>query len=534
VATKQQSQRASGILMHPTSLPGRGGIGSLGEQAKAFIDGLANSDQQVWQLLPMVPTGHGESPYSGTSAFGGEPMLIDIDTLVSKGWLDGAALAAYEPFSTDRVHFQVVRDYKYPLLRQAWAHFREKGTATNKKALDAFIKTEAGWLDDFALYTALKDANDGKGWSDWSADLVARKPAALEKARKQLADEIAFHQFCQWVFDQQWHEIRQYANARGIRVLGDIPIFVAYDSADVWAHQDLFTLDSKGHPTVISGVPPDYFSETGQRWGNPLYKWDVLAKQGYSWWVDRFKKSFALYDAIRIDHFRGFEAYWEIPASEETAIKGKWKKGPGAALFHAVEKALGGKLPIVAEDLGEITPEVEALRDELAYPGMKILQFAFDIPANPFLPHNVTSNCVVYTGTHDNDTTRGWFDKLSEEECKAVQLYLGRDGHDIAWDLIRTALSSVADLAVIPMQDVLDLGTEARMNLPGQAAGNWSWRMLPGQWTEFQQVRLRELTRMYGRKAKVKGEPTLTITGQPVPEAATKPEAPKKPVATKK
>jgi 4-alpha-glucanotransferase len=517
VATKQQPQRASGILMHPTSLPGRGGIGSLGHQAKVFLDGMAHAAQQVWQLLPMVPTGGGESPYSGTSAFGGEPMLIDLEALVAKGWLAASALNSYEPFGSDRVDYQHVRDYKYPLLRQAWSHCREKASSRDKASLAAFIKAESAWLDDFTLFTALKDANGGKAWSDWDACLASRKKDALAKARKDLADEIAFHQFCQWLFDEQWHDVRSYANQKGIRVLGDIPIFVAYDSADVWAHQDLFALDSKGHPTVISGVPPDYFSETGQRWGNPLYKWDVLAKQDYAWWVARFKKSFELYDAIRIDHFRGFDAYWEIPATEETAINGTWRPGPGAALFHAVEKALGGKLPIVAEDLGEITPAVEALRDGLGYPGMKILQFAFDMPENPFLPHHHTANCVVYTGTHDNDTTRGWFNQLGEEERTAVQLYLGRDGHDIAWDLIRTALASVAELAVIPMQDILDLDTYARMNMPGLAGGNWSWRMLPGQWTEFQQSRLRDLTRMYGRQALPEGAPKLSITGIPVP-----------------
>lgn len=521
MATQQQTQRASGILMHPTSLPGRGGIGSLGHGAKAFIDGLVTAAQQVWQLLPMVPTGNGESPYSGTSAFGGEPMLIDLEALVAKGWLTASALTAYEPHGTDRVDFRHVRDYKYPLLRQAWATFEARGTKADNQDFAAFLKAEAGWLDDFTLYTALKDAHDGKAWSDWAPGLVARKKDALAKARKDLADDIRFHQFCQWVFDRQWHEVRAYANQRGIRILGDIPIFVAYDSADVWAHQDLFALDAKGRPTVIAGVPPDYFSETGQRWGNPLYKWDVIAKQDYAWWIARFKKSFALYDVIRIDHFRGFEAYWEIPASEETAINGTWRPGPGAALFRAVEKALGGALPIVAEDLGEITPAVEALRDDLGYPGMKILQFAFDLPENPFLPHNHRPNCVVYTGTHDNDTTRGWFNQLADSEREAVQLYLGRDGHDIAWDLIRTALASVADLAVIPMQDILDLDTEARMNLPGQADGNWGWRMLPGQWTAFQQVRLRELTRMYGRQHQPEGPTRLSITGVPVPVKTT-------------
>jgi 4-alpha-glucanotransferase len=446
-------------------------------------------------------------------------MLIDLETLIGLGWLEhGTMTHHHEPWGTDHVDYAAARAYKYPLLRAAWRHFDAEAPAADKKRLTAFVKAEASWLEDFALYTALKDAAAGKAWSDWDTDLVKRKPAALTKARQAHADEIAFHQFCQWVFDWQWQAIRQYANERGVKVMGDIPIFVAYDSADVWANQELFSLDSKGKPTVIAGVPPDYFSKTGQRWGNPLYKWDVLAKSGYAWWVARFQKSFALYDLIRIDHFRGFDAYWEIPATEETAVKGKWRPGPGAALFKAVEKAIGGSLPIVAEDLGEITPAVEALRDDLGFPGMKILQFAFDTPANPFLPHNYRSNCVVYTGTHDNDTTQGWFAQLDEDAVTAVQLYLGRDGHDIAWDLIRTAMGSVADTAIIPMQDVLNLGTAARMNLPGEAEGNWKWRMLPGQWTAFQQSRLKDLTRMYGRQAIPEGEPRLSITGHPVPE----------------
>ena len=508
--TKTATPRSSGILMHPTSLPGPGGIGSLGGVAKLFLDSMAASGQQIWQLLPMVPTGHGDSPYSGTSAFGGEPMLIDLPWLVAQAWLSQADCVADEPAAGDRVDFAAVRRYKYPRLRKAWATFQAKATAPERQALADFEAAQASWLADFTLYTALKDAHEGQGWSDWEPGLVSRQPATLKTWRDKLADDVAFHGFCQYLFDRQWREVRAYATSLGIRIMGDIPIFVAYDSADVWANQSLFHLDANGQPTSVSGVPPDYFSETGQLWGNPLYRWDVLAKSAYAWWVARFRQSFYLYDTIRIDHFRGFESYWAIPAGEKTAIKGKWQPGPGEALFKAVKSALG-VLPIVAEDPGEITPEVEALRDTLGFPGMKILQFAFDTPRNPFLPHNFTRNCVVYTGTHDNDTTRGWFDKLSPVERRAVQSYLGRDGHDIAWDLIRLGLGSVADMAITPMQDILDLGTDARMNLPGQGQGNWNWRMLPEQWTDFQQARLLDLTRMYGRLAPKKGAEPYTL-----------------------
>lgn len=506
-----ETHRLSGILLHPTSLPGPGGIGSLGREAVHFLEQLAAAGQQLWQLLPLVPVGPGASPYSGLSAFAGEPLLIDLPDLVDRGWLDAADLGLAPDLPKGTVDFTGVRRYKLPLLRKAWRAFERKASPTDQKALKTFQQRQSYWLQDYCLFVALKEKFDGQNWTKWPKELVIRDSCALADYEDLLAAEIRYHQFCQYVFELQWQQIRRTATARGIQVLGDLPIFVAFDSADVWAQRDFFHVDETGRAADVAGVPPDYFSEEGQLWGNPLYRWDNLAAQGYSWWVERFRRSLELYDVIRLDHFRGFAAYWAVPAAEKTAKNGRWVTGPGINFFKAVEASLGRKLPVIAEDLGVITPDVVALRETMGYPGMKVLQFAFDSPNNAYLPHNYTRDCIAYTGTHDNDTTRGWWLGLGDTERRAVQSYLARDGHDISWDLIRTAWSSVADLAVVPLQDVLDLDSRARMNTPGEADGNWSWRLLPGQLTDFHLHRLRSLTRLYGRLAAKPGEPPQTL-----------------------
>jgi 4-alpha-glucanotransferase len=392
------------------------------------------------------------------------------------------------------VDYKAVIGFKMPLLKRAFENFNGL-----EKDFLAFCDHHAAWLDDYTLFMALKEAHHGAPWSEWETPLAKREQKALEAWRAKLGDTILFHKFQQFLFFRQWMALKAYANERGIRIVGDIPIFVAYESADVWANPELFQLDEHGRPKVVAGVPPDYFSPTGQLWGNPLYRWDAIARRGYAWWIERLRVALELVDIIRLDHFRGFEAFWEVPAWEETAINGRWVKGPGADFFSAVEGALG-ELPIIAEDLGFITPEVEALRDTFGFPGMRVLQFAFDSDAsNPHLPHNYPRNCVVYTGTHDNDTTIGWFRSAPERVRAAVLKYTGTDGSEINWDLIRLAFSSVADLAIVPLQDVLGLGSEGRMNTPGKAGGNWEWRYAPGALTDEIGAKLAEMTRIYGR-----------------------------------
>jgi 4-alpha-glucanotransferase len=490
--------RAAGVLLHPTSLPGRFGVGNLGPEAHAFVDFLARAKQKVWQVLPLGPTGFGDSPYQPFSSFAGNPNLISPEALVADGLLSESDLAGTPSFPRDRVDFGPVISFQRRVQRAAFERFTAS-PGSLRKDFDAFVVSHSVWLDDFALFMAIHD-RESKSWSEWDESLALRRPEALAKARDQLSTEIAFHRFQQFLFARQWSALRARCRESGIRILGDLPIFVAYDSADVWAHRELFELDARGRPTVIAGVPPDYFSPTGQRWGNPLYRWPELARTGYAWWIDRLKTLLEQVDLVRIDHFRGFAGYWEIPASEATAIRGRWLPGPGRAVFDAMSAALG-PLPVVAEDLGELTPDVHVLRDALGYPGMKVLQFAFsDDPADPFLPHNYTSNCVVYTGTHDNDTTRGWYlESATDAQRDHVRRYLGRDGADIAWDLIRLAHASIAELSVVPLQDVLDLGSDARMNLPGRMEGNWGWRSLPGALTGALAGRLAEVTELYGR-----------------------------------
>ena len=457
----------------------------------------------MWQILPLGPTSYGDSPYQSFSAFAGNPLLISPDKLVDEGYLPSEAVEDVPAFPEDMVDYGWVIDYKGKLLRQAYDHFQQVGRDDQRGAFEYFCAEQAYWLDDFALFMALKiyhiDQHGGV-WNTWPYDIAHRKPEAIAWWSSHLADDVRYHKFLQYLFFKQWLELKGYANERGIQVVGDIPIFVAFDSADVWANPGLFFLNEDGSPALVAGVPPDYFSETGQRWGNPLYRWYEMSQDNYAWWTLRLKMSFTQADIVRIDHFRGFDAYWEIPASEPTAVVGKWIKGPGQAFFDAMEANLG-ELPLIAEDLGLITPEVIALRDRFHFPGMKILQFAFGGERNSqFLPHTFTRNCVVYTGTHDNDTILGWFEDASENEQGHVISYMNvANGDNIAWDMIRLAFASVANTSVAMLQDLMNLGTEARMNYPGKPSGNWQWRYRPEMLTDDITWRLRELTELYGR-----------------------------------
>ena len=493
------STRASGLLLHPTSLPGRFGIGDLGVEASRWVDFLAGAGQKLWQVLPLGPTGYGDSPYQSFSAFAGNPYLVSPERLLEDGLLVPPDLAALPAFPVERVDYGLVIEWKLAILAQAHARFAAGAAPGLRADYEGFCRRHAGWLEDFALFMALKESHGGASWTSWEKGLVAREPGALAAARERLAASVDSQRFRQFLFFRQWSAVRERARAAGVRIIGDLPIFVAHDSADVWAHPELFQLDARGARAVMAGVPPDYFTKTGQLWGNPLYRWETLARDGYAWWVERLRATFEVVDIARLDHFRGFEACWEVPGGAATAEKGRWVKGPGAAFFESVHAALG-KLPIIAEDLGLVTPEVLALRDRFGLPGMKILQFAFEKGAlHPFLPHNFPTNCVVYTGTHDNDTTRGWYASAPEKERHFARSYLGRDGSDFTWDLIRAGLASVADAFVAPLQDVLDLGSEARMNLPGRPDGNWGWRFRREQLTDAVRERLRDLTETYGR-----------------------------------
>lgn len=489
------TRRSAGILLHPTSLPGPYGIGELGPEAFRFVDFLRQSGQRVWQILPLNPPDAGGSPYSSPSAFAGSPLLVSTERLVSEGLLERESLR--ESRRTGPVDYPAVAEEKAARLRRAYANAEPAGD----EGFQEFREEKGGWLEDYALFAALKERYGGKPWNLWGGGLAQRDPGALADARRELAEEIGFHEFVQYLFFSQWTEVRRAANAAGVEVFGDVPIFVSHDSADVWRDQRLFQLDGSGSPTVVAGVPPDYFSETGQLWGNPLYDWDRMAGEGYEWWERRLRNALSLYDLVRIDHFRGFESYWEVPAGAETAVEGRWVEGPGTAVFEAFSSGIGagGALPIVAEDLGDVGPEVEELRAGLGLPGMKVLQFAFSGPDNAFLPHNYGhENWVAYTGTHDNDTTAGWWRSASPEERAFARRYLGRE-HVTVEDLVRAVLASVAARAVVPMQDVLGLGTEARLNTPGTAEGNWGWRLEETALTPELAAGIRELTELYGR-----------------------------------
>jgi 4-alpha-glucanotransferase len=492
--------RSSGVLLHPTSFPGRHGIGTLGQRAREWIDWLANAGQQLWQVLPLGHTGYGDSPYQSFGAFAGNPLLIDLETLRDEGWLESEPLENAPEFPSDLVDYGWIYVWKWPVLRQASKAFQERASLEQRAAFQAFREENKSWLEDYALFMACKNAHGGTPWTEWASDLVHRDPQALEFARQEYAEDVELYALAQHWFFQQWGAVREYAHGKGIKIIGDIPIFVAHDSSDVWANQHLFMLEPDGSPSVVAGVPPDYFSATGQLWGNPHYRWEVMERDGFQWWLQRFAETFKVVDIVRVDHFRGFEAYWEVPWPAEDAIKGRWVKAPGVALFNAV-RARFGDLAIIAEDLGVITPAVEALRDGFNLPGMKILQFAFygDL-TDPFLPHNYVTNCVVYTGTHDNDTTLGWWKSEPETTHNKVLEYLKVTGEDIVWDLIRAAWQSKAVMALAPLQDLLVLDTEARMNLPGSLGGrNWGWRYKGDVLTDELAQQLRLLTTSSGR-----------------------------------
>ena len=503
--------RSSGILLHPTSLPGPHGVGDLGAEAFAFADFLKDAGMKLWQVLPLNPTGYGDSPFQCFSARAGNHLLLSLDKLRDQGLLEGSDLRGHPAFPHDHVHFDAAIRWKTPLLEKAAERFLSTATGDDRRAFDEFCAANSDWLPDFALFMACKADSGGVAWNQWPAEIAHRTPAGLKAAQSRLRTNIVAVQYWQFEFFRQWQALRAYAHDAGIRIIGDIPIYVALDSADVWTTREFFHLDETGHALKIAGVPPDYFSATGQCWGNPIYRWDRLKQSGYRWWIERFRAALKLYDAVRIDHFRGFEAYWEIPGSETTAVNGQWIKGPGAELFAALQGEFG-ELPIIAENLGVITPEVEAIRNEFHFPGMAILQFAFgkDPQGPSFRPHNYSRELAAYTGTHDNDTVVGWWNssgagdstRTSEDVAKEhafARAYLNFKDDPVHWVLIRGVLSSIADLAIIPLQDVLGLGTEARMNLPGTSSGNWRWRCQPGALTAEHASRLREMVVMYDR-----------------------------------
>lgn len=497
--------RASGILLHPTSLPGPFGVGDLGEFAFDFIEFLSGTGQKIWQVMPLGPTGYGDSPYACLSAFAGNPLLISPQKLIEHGYLPAHAESVknFPQFSAQRVEFDEVAKAKHEVFRESYAFFKAHARSAERKRFLNFCECAQNrqWLHNYALFMALKEHFDNEPWTKWDARLVQREPEALAQFENELADTLIYHKYLQYLFYTQWNDLRSFARLNGVQIVGDMPIFLAHDSADVWAHQDLFLLDEVGQPQVVAGVPPDYFSATGQLWGNPLYDWEAMAKDDYAWWAERFRVMLTLVDIVRLDHFRGFEAYWEIPGGDETAMNGKWVKGPYTQFFKAMEKALG-HLPFIAEDLGVITPPVEALRDDFGFPGMKVLQFAFDdTSANNFLPHNHIQNSVVYTGTHDNQTTVSWFESRDEKTRRFILNYLGsNDANFIHWQMIRVALASVANTVIIPMQDILGLNDdEGRMNTPGKAEGNWSWRFENSEVTLEIIQSLKHWTELYAR-----------------------------------
>jgi len=511
-----QFQRSSGVLLHISSLPSYGGIGDLGPAAHEFVAFLAASKQHVWQVLPLGPTGYGNSPYAASSAFAGNPLLISLEFLRDWGWIGEERVAGLAGRG-GAVNFEEVEQRKLPLLYEAARNFLDRGArepslAKQWQQFDAFCRSQAGWLNDYALYAKMRRQFNTGDWREWPEPLRRRDRQALEEFATQNAPALAQEQALQFAFSLQWEQLRSAAARGAIRILGDVAIFVNFDSADVWVHPELFELDEELNPIRIAGVPPDYFSPTGQRWGNPLYRWKVLAGRGFDWWIDRIRRSAKLYDIVRLDHFRGFEAYWSIPAEDETAVNGEWIKAPGLELFRALEGALG-PLPLVAEDLGLITPEVDALRQEMRMPGMRVLQFGFGGKgAHMHLPHRFVPETVVYTGTHDNDTTQGWWQKASEAERRAVEAYIGPVNGRPVWPLIRAAETSVAQVAVVPAQDLLELGSEARMNTPSVAAGNWSWRAPDDCWTAELAERLAALADVTDRENDPLGGPDNQAT----------------------
>ena len=491
--------RSSGTLVHPTSFPGKYGIGDFGYEARAFVDFLAETNQTIWQVLPLTPTGYGNSPYASYSAFAGNAYLISPDILVEKGLLSQAEVAAAElPGGTEVLYDQAFEN-KSKLFELASDRFYHSMTEDSDKAFKLFKRTNKFWLDDYTLFMACLPFFDKQPWNIWEKDIAQRKPEAIKAYKKKFEKEIKHQYWLQFEFDNQWMALKAYANEKGIRVVGDIPIFVDHNSSDVWANPHYFEVDKAGNRKLVVGVPPDYFSETGQLWGNPQYNWKTLEKDGFSWWIDRFKHMFKICDAIRVDHFRGFDAYWEVQATEKTAVVGRWVKGPGEKLFDTILEQCG-VLPIIAEDLGFVTEGVEKLRDKYDFPGMKIIQFAFDSGSeNSFLPHNYTQNCVVYSGTHDNDTSIGWFRTAPEKERHNARIYTRSDGTDIHWEFIRLGMLSVADQAIFPLQDFMGLDGFHRMNLPGTPSGNWLWRYTEEMLNEVDKDQIRFLIELGNR-----------------------------------
>ncbi len=505
------NKRLAGILLHPTSLPGRYGIGDLGPEAYRFLEWVEAAGLAYWQVLPLGPTSFGDSPYQCFSAFAGNPLLISPEELVKDGLLLPDEIIP-PPFPVGRVDYGWVIQWKRGLLEKAYERFQSGATEELSARFDAFCHREdvSKWLDDYALFMACKDAHAGQPWNTWEPELRAFRAAAVRRARKELEHAIGYHRFAQFLFFLQWERLRADAHRRGIEIIGDAPIYVAYDSADVWAHQDLFLLDEQGNPTHVAGVPPDYFSVTGQLWGNPLYNWKRLEKQGFGWWIDRMRSTLALVDIVRLDHFRGFMGYWSVPFGSPTAEHGEWVRGPGRKFFERLRAELG-TLPIIAEDLGEITTDVTEVRKEFGLPGMRVMQFAWSVastnpyipdPNNPFMLHHHEPNAVVYTGTHDNDTSLGWWRHTSTpQERTCMQLYLATDGNAANWDLIRASFMSVANTAIVPAQDFLGLDSDARMNFPGRPEGNWTWRLVEGQLTPELAHRIRCMLLLYERCA---------------------------------
>lgn len=494
-----QFKRSAGIILHPTSLPGSHGIGDLGPEAYQWINFLKDTGCDIWQVLPLGPTGYGDSPYQCFSAFAGNPYIISPVLLLEERLLTRTDLLDVPEFSKDAVEFGRVIEWKQILLARAYDHFKKSRNKNLKEEFNQFQAKNQAWLEDFSLFMAIKEMHGGSPWKDWPKGLRQRQEADIQQFTQLHSDLVSKYKFQQFIFFRQWSNLRAFANAKGIKIIGDVPIFVSYDSSDVWAHPELFYINKKGLPTVVAGVPPDYFSPTGQLWGNPLYRWNIHKNDGYAWWKSRLRAALILFDVIRLDHFRGFAGYWEVKFGQPTAEIGRWVKGPGTHFFSAIKKTFPD-LPIIAEDLGEITPDVIELRERFCLPGMKILQFAFgSSPKDPFLPHNYIKNCVAYSGTHDNDTSLGWYANASEKERDFVRRYLARSGDDIAWDLIRAVWSSVAMAAIAPMQDFLSLGTDARMNYPGKAGGNWSWRMPADTLNAGLMKRIRETNFLYNR-----------------------------------
>jgi 4-alpha-glucanotransferase len=493
-------KRSSGILLHPTSLPGNYGIGTLGNEAFRFIDFMVRSKQRIWQILPLGPTGYADSPYQCFSSNAGNPLLINLEKMVEEGLLEKKDLEIMDVFGDGPVDYGKVIGLKYPLLKKAASTFFNGSFPHQKATYHEFLKSNAGWLNDYALFMALKEKFGQEPWYKWETPLKMKNIHSLPKYIAELSDKIEFQKFIQYLFFIQWMAVKDYANQNNIRIMGDIPLYVALDSVDAWAFPEIFQFDQEKNPIAVGGVPPDYFSTTGQLWGNPLFNWEVLKRDNYRWWIGRIKSNLVLYDILRIDHFRGFAGYWSVPYGEKTAINGTWVKGPGKDLFHVIQQEMGS-LPIIAEDLGVITDDVEDLRDSFNFPGMKILQFAFDSSeANDYIPYNFPRNSVVYTGTHDNDTIVGWIQHAKKEDREYLQDYLSSDGKNLCWDVIRLALASVAYTAIIPMQDLLCLGNEARMNLPGTTTNNWMWRAKHRDFSDELSGKLAHLTQLYGRE----------------------------------